>query len=117
MASNKIVELTSSTFKEIIQEGITIVDFWAPWSALCRRQTPMMDQIAEMLGDRITVAKLNVDQASELTAEYTIRGIPTIMIFKDGHEKTYLVGVQKIDVLLEELNKLMADKSVAGNDQ
>lgn len=117
MASDKIIELTGSTFKEAIQQGITIVDFWAPWCIPCRLQAPVMDQIAETLGDRITVAKLNVDLASELTEEYTIRGIPTIMIFKDGHEKTYLVGVQKVDVLLDELNKLMADNSVAGNDQ
>jgi thioredoxin 1 len=74
-----------------------IVDFWASWCGPCRRQSPIVDQLADQEGDRLRVVKVNVDDHEELAHRFDIRGIPTLIIFSQGKETTRLVGLHTLE--------------------
>ena len=76
-------DLNQSEFNEEIKEGITVVDFWAPWCGPCRMFAPIFEQTAAELTD-VSFAKVNADENQELMAEEGIRSIPTIKFYKDG---------------------------------
>ncbi len=90
-----VVDLTDATFEETISSGITLVDFWAPWCGPCMMQGPIVEKVAESIGEKATVAKMNVDETQQTAAQYGIRSIPTIIIFKDGKAVQQFVGVQQ----------------------
>ena len=79
-----VIDLTDTNFGETIGSGITLVDFWAPWCGPCMSQGPIVEKVAKTVGDKATVAKLNVDEGQQSAAQFGIRSIPTIIIFKDG---------------------------------
>lgn len=97
----KAIELTASTFKETIQSGVTLVDFWAPWCGPCKMQGPILEEVAEKIGDKATITKLNVDDSPAPAAEYGVRGIPTLILFKNGQVVQQMVGVQQKDHLIQ----------------
>jgi thioredoxin 1 len=61
-----------------------LVDFWAPWCGPCKQVLPIIDELSKEMGDKIEVYKCNIDENPEMPSKYTVRGIPTLMIFKDG---------------------------------
>ena len=77
---SKCIEINSKNFDETVADGITLVDFWAPWCGPCRLMSPVMDQLAE----NNKVVKVNTDENQDLTIKLGIRSVPTFMIFKDG---------------------------------
>ncbi len=100
-----IVDLTKDSFAKQIGQGLTLVDFWAPWCGPCRMQTPVLEQLASKIEDRATIAKVNVDEEPDLAAEYAIRSIPALILFKDGEPVQQLVGLQqesKLQALIDE---------------
>jgi thioredoxin 1 len=102
--SDKVKELTVENFKETIASGTVLVDFWAPWCGPCKMQGPILDKVAEQIGDKALIAKVNVDEAAPIAAEYGVRSIPTLIIFKDGEKVQDFVGVQQEAVLVEALS-------------
>lgn len=84
-----------------------LVDFWAEWCGPCKALAPVLDEIANELGDKAELVKVNVDQAGELAQKYGIRGIPTLIFFKDGEVKSTLVGNQPKAEILKNLNDLV----------
>lgn len=99
MASDKIKILTDGDFKESVKDGVVLVDFWAEWCAPCRRIAPMVDELAEHYDGRVTVAKMNVDENPVTPPTFMVRGIPTLLLFKDGDLKESVVGlVDKADL-------------------
>lgn len=94
MASDKIVELTSKDFDEKIASGTVLVDFWAPWCGPCRMVAPILDQIAEEMAGKVTIAKVNVDLEPALAQKHGVMTIPNMIVFKDGKQADTIIGAQ-----------------------
>jgi thioredoxin 1 len=101
-----VTELNDGTFTETIKQGVTLVDFWAPWCAPCMMQGPIVESVAETIGDRAKVAKVNVDDAQQAANELGIRSIPTIIVFKDGKPVQQFVGVTQARDLLAAIEEV-----------
>jgi thioredoxin 1 len=93
MASDKLKTLTDSNFDQEVRTGVTLVDFWAEWCGPCRRIAPIVEQLAGEYEGRATVAKLNVDENPNIPGRFMIRGIPTLLLFKNGQLADTLVGL------------------------
>jgi len=93
MASDKLKTLTDSNFDEETRNGLVLVDFWAEWCGPCRRLAPTVDALAAEYEGRATVAKLNVDENPNVPGRFMIRGIPTLLLFKNGQLAETMVGL------------------------
>jgi thioredoxin 1 len=93
MASDKLKILTDSNFDAEIKTGVTLVDFWAEWCGPCRRIAPIVEELAGTYDGRASVAKMNVDENPGVPGRFMIRGIPTLLLFKDGQLADTLVGL------------------------
>ena len=93
MASEKVKTFTDADFGDSVKSGLVLVDFWAEWCAPCRRLAPTVDQLAEDYNGKLTVAKMNVDENPMTPPNFMIRGIPTLLLFKDGDLKETVVGL------------------------
>jgi thioredoxin 1 len=103
MASDKVKTLTDSNFDQEIKSGVVLVDFWAEWCGPCRRLAPTVDALAQDFDGRATVAKLDVDENPNVPTRFMVRGIPTLLVFKDGQLAETLVGL----VPKEDISKLI----------
>ena len=81
-AARQVVELGTADFDAAVQNGVTLVDSWAPWCGPCRLQAPVLEQVASRIGRRAKVAKVNVDQHPGLAERFRMTGIPTLLLFK-----------------------------------
>ena len=102
MASDKVLTVTEENFQSTIAEGVTLVDFWAPWCGPCRMLAPVIDKVADSIGDAAKVAKCNTDEAGSVAASLSIASIPTLIIFKDGEKMDTLVGAAQTEAGLVE---------------
>ena len=92
--SERLVHVTDDSFEsEVIQQSTPVlVDFWAEWCGPCKMIAPILNEIADEYGERLRVAKLNIDENPNTPPRYGIRGIPTLMLFKDGNVEATKVG-------------------------
>jgi thioredoxin 1 len=86
--------VTDADFKQKVleAEGPVVVDFWAEWCGPCRQIAPALEQISKEMAGKVTITKLNVDENQETPSNYGIRGIPTLIMFKDGKVVSQKVG-------------------------
>ncbi len=99
-----IIHATTGAFDKILRsDKPVLVDFWATWCGPCRMMAPILDQIAEEVGDRAIVCKVDVDAEPALAQEYGVMSIPTLIVFKDGEIAAQTVGVQPKQVVLDML--------------
>ena len=105
--SKNIIQLSDATFdQEVLKSAAPVlVDYWAEWCGPCKMIAPLLDEIAEELGDRLKVAKLNIDQNPATPPRYGIRGIPTLMLFKNGTVAATKVGALSKSQLSAFLNQ------------
>jgi thioredoxin 1 len=94
MAGSQIVHVTDRSFESDVRKSDVpvLVDYWAEWCGPCRMIAPILDEIAQTYAGRLKVAKVNVDENQEISTKFQIRGIPTLMIFKDGDVVATKVG-------------------------
>ena len=104
-----LIHLNESNFEETVlkAEGPVLVDFWAEWCGPCKALAPILDELATETDGQATISKVNVDEAGALASKYGIKGIPTIIFFKDGEVKSTLVGNQPKAEILKSLKELM----------
>ncbi len=95
-------------FKELIEtDKLVLIDFWAEWCGPCRMLGPVIDQISDEYGDEALVGKVNAEKNPELTSEFGIRNLPTMVLFKNGEIVDRIVGAQPKEVIKTKMDSLM----------
>tara|TARA_Y100000766_G_C18843401_1_gene574397 strand:- start:910 stop:1236 length:327 start_codon:yes stop_codon:yes gene_type:complete len=100
--SETILKLTDAEFENqvIKSEKPILVDYWAEWCGPCKMIAPILEEVSTEMSDKIIIGKLNVDENSQTPPKYGIRGIPTLMIFKDGNAVgTHVGALSKSDLI------------------
>jgi thioredoxin 1 len=105
MASDKVKTLTDGNFDDAIKQGVVLVDLWAEWCGPCRRLAPTVDALAADYDGRVTVAKLNIDENPNTPSKYMVRGIPTLLLFKDGQLADTIVGLRPKEEIASALDQ------------
>ena len=97
------VQVTDQDFdQKVLQgQGLTLVDFWAEWCGPCRQLSPVLDDLAKEMEGQLTVAKVNIDSSPKTPEKYGVRGIPTLILFKDGQAVSTKVGALPKAKLME----------------
>lgn len=103
----KYIDLTSENFEATLNEGVALVDFWAPWCGPCRMIAPVIEKLAEDFDGKAKVCKVNTDEEQDIAVKFGIRSIPTIIFFKDGEMVDQVVGAQSEAALAEKINSLL----------
>tara|TARA_B100000902_G_scaffold347364_1_gene354623 strand:- start:93 stop:410 length:318 start_codon:yes stop_codon:yes gene_type:complete len=103
------LEITDGNFKETVVDSdkVVLVDFWATWCGPCRMIAPIIDELHEELDGKAVIGKVDVDSNSESSANYGVRNIPTLLIFKNGEVVDKIVGAASKSQIMEKLNSYM----------
>jgi len=107
MSGKNIVEFSDQNFEQEVlkSDKPVLVDFWAAWCAPCRAIAPAVEAVAERYADRAKVGKVNVDENLSVTGRYNIRGIPTLLLFKNGEIQEQLVGATSKEAISKLIEK------------
>ena len=103
------VEITDQSFQEAVlnSDKPVLVDFWAAWCGPCRMLGPIIEEIADDFAGKAIVGKVDVDNNQQISVDYGIRNIPTVLIFKNGEVVDKIVGVSPKEVIAEKLNSYL----------
>ena len=105
--SDKIVNVTDASFEEEVLKADTavLVDYWAEWCGPCKMIAPVLEQLAEEYEGKLKIVKINADEEADVLAKYAVRGLPTMMVFKDGQSVDVTVGAQPYPAIKAMLEK------------
>ncbi len=100
--SQNTVEITDASFETDVlgAEKPVLVDYWAEWCGPCKMLAPILDEVSAEYGDKLTIAKLDIDSNPNTPPKYSVRGIPTLMLFKDGNVAAQKVGAMSKSQLM-----------------
>jgi thioredoxin 1 len=104
--SKNIITLTKANFEHQIKDGVVLVDFWAAWCMPCKVLAPVINEIADETNGVAKIGKLNVDEQREIASRFSVRGIPTLILFKNGKEFNRFVGVKTKAFYLKQIQTI-----------
>jgi len=99
--------LSAEDFENAIENGVSLVDFNAPWCAPCRMQVPIIQQLSEQFEGKALIAEMNIDENRETAVKMGIQSIPTLAVFKNGKEIQRFVGLQSQDTLSKAIEEML----------
>ena len=108
MASENTLQITAQDFDSTIEEGVTLVDFWATWCGPCKMIAPIVEQIAVENAGKAKVGKLDVDANTEIAQRFRVMSIPTLVVFKDGEEISRMVGARPKAEMQKQIDAALA---------
>ncbi|MBM3197993.1 MAG: thioredoxin [Chlamydiae bacterium] len=109
MAQQEVIQhLSKDNFSSEIQKGVVLVDFYADWCGPCRMLAPVLTQVAEEMQGKATIAKLDIEEAEQITQQLQITSVPTLILFKNGKEYKRISGLRDVDYLRDFLNAALA---------
>lgn len=100
-----IVTASDQNFEQETNDGLSLVDFWAPWCGPCKMIAPVLEEIDEEMSDDVKIVKLNVDENQETASKFGVMSIPTLLLFKNGEVVDQVVGFQPKEQLTEVIKK------------
>ncbi len=103
--NKKIITLTDKNFNHQTKNRLVLVDFWAEWCVPCRMMAPVLNELADELNGNAFVGKIDIEQNQGLARKFTVRNIPTMVLFRDGKEVNRFVGVKTKDFLKNQIQK------------
>lgn len=103
----KAIELTAANFDATVKEGVTVVDFWAPWCGPCRMVAPVIEELAGQYEGKVKICKVNTDENQDIAVKFGIRSIPTIMFFKNGEQVDTIIGAAAKQAFEQKINALL----------
>lgn len=98
-----VEELTRNNFEDFIKEGNALIDFYADWCMPCLTMSPIIEEIAEKMGDKIKVGKLDVGENKDIAEKFGVNSIPNFILFKDGEQKDQFTGSMTVEELGEKI--------------
>ncbi len=106
-ASHLIKQLTDDNFEGGVSAGVVLVDFYADWCGPCRMLAPIVEELAQEMGSKITVAKVDTDKSVNVAAKFEVTSIPTLILFKNGKIVKRVVGLKDLDTLRAMINEVL----------
>lgn len=106
-ATDLIKHFNDNNFDEGISDGVVLVDFYADWCGPCRMIAPIVEELAQEMAGKITVAKVDTDQSVGVAAKFEVTSIPTLILFKDGQIAKRVVGLKDLDALRKMIEEVL----------
>ena len=102
------VVINNDNFQKEVKESdkIVLVDFFATWCGPCKMLSPVLDQVADELKDKVVIGKLDIDESLDLAKEYGVMSVPTMILFKDGKEVERIVGLRQKTQIIDAINNI-----------
>ncbi len=99
MAGSNLKQFNDDNFDQGIAQGVVLIDFYADWCGPCRMLTPIVEELAQEMAGKLTVAKVDTDQSVSVAARFEVTSIPTLILFKNGKQVKRVVGLKDLDSL------------------
>ena len=103
----KYIELNNDNFDSVTSNGVSLVDFWAPWCGPCKMLNPIIEKLVDEFEGKAKICKVNTDEENDLAARFGIRSVPTMIFIKNGEVVGQMVGVTSEQVLKDKINSLL----------